>query len=130
MYRAVTRGIQVTVQPRFLDDESAPGQGRFFWAYTVEIANLGAESVQLRTRHWRIVDGHGRLQDVRGPGVVGEEPVIAPGDAFTYTSGCPLGTPDGTMSGEYTMETPNGESFAVKIPLFPLDSPYLTRVVH
>lgn len=130
MYRALTRGIQVTVQPRFLEDESSPSQGRFFWAYTVEIANLGRETVQLRTRHWRIVDGSGRVQEVRGPGVVGEEPMISPGESFTYTSGCPLATPDGTMSGEYMMETPKGDSFPVDIPLFPLDSPYVTRVMH
>jgi ApaG protein len=130
MYRAVTRGIQITVKPRFIEDESSPMQGRFFWAYTVEIANLGGETVQLTMRHWQITDGEGRQQEVRGPGVVGEEPIIEPGHSFTYTSGCPLATPDGMMTGTYTMETPQGETFEVEIPLFPLDSPYVNRVVH
>lgn len=130
MYKAVTRGIQVTVTPRFLEEQSAPDQARFFWAYTVEIANLGIEAVQLRTRQWHIVDGQGGVQEVQGPGVVGEEPMIMPGDSFTYTSGCPLSTPDGTMSGQYMMQNRLGETFPVDIPLFPLDSPYVTRVVH
>jgi ApaG protein len=130
MYRAVTRGIQITVKPRFIEDESSPMQGRFFWAYTVEIANLGGETVQLTMRHWQITDGEGRQQEVRGPGVVGEEPIIEPGHSFTYTSGCPLATPDGMMTGTYTMETQQGETFEVEIPLFPLDSPYVNRVVH
>jgi ApaG protein len=130
MYKAVTRGIQVTVRPEFLEQESTPRQGRFFWAYTVEIANLGMETVQLKTRHWRIVDGDGKLQEVRGAGVVGEEPVLKPGETFTYTSGCPLATPHGSMSGEYHMHTQDGESFPVTIPAFPLDSPHAKRVVH
>jgi ApaG protein len=130
MYKAVTRGIQVTVRPEFLEQESTPRQGRFFWAYTVEIANLGIETVQLKTRHWRIIDGDGKLQEVRGPGVVGEEPVLKPGESFTYTSGCPLSTPHGSMSGEYQMHTQDGESFPVTIPAFPLDSPHAKRVVH
>ncbi|MDJ1158008.1 Co2+/Mg2+ efflux protein ApaG [Chelatococcus sp. SYSU_G07232] len=130
MYRAVTRGIRVTVEPQFLEEESAPADGRYFWAYTVEIANLGKETVQLKTRHWRITDGTGQLHEVRGAGVVGEEPVLAPGDTYSYTSGCPLGTPHGTMTGDYTMVTRSGETFPVEIPLFPLDSPYVKRVVH
>lgn len=130
MYQAVTRGIQVTVEPQFVEDESLPDRGRFFWAYTIEIANLGTEPVQLRARLWQIVDGLGRMQEVRGPGVVGEEPLIAPGHAYRYTSGCPLSTPDGTMSGEYMMQTADGETFPVAIPLFPLESSYATRVVH
>ncbi|GGC93467.1 Co2+/Mg2+ efflux protein ApaG [Chelatococcus reniformis] len=130
MYRAVTRGIQVTVTPQFVEEQSSPDQARFFWAYTVEIANLGIEVVHLRTRQWQIIDGHGSMQEVKGPGVVGEEPLILPGHSFTYTSGCPLSTPDGTMSGHYFMENREGETFPVDIPLFPLDSPYVTRVVH
>ncbi len=130
MYRAVTRGIQITVSPRFVEDESTPLQARFFWSYTVEIANLGIETVQLTHRSWSITDGDGRQQEVRGPGVVGEEPVIEPGHSFTYTSGCPLGTPDGMMTGTYTMETRAGESFEATIPLFPLESPYVKRVMH
>jgi ApaG protein len=130
MYKAVTRGISVTVMPRFMPEESSPEDGRYFFAYTVEIINLGLERVQLRARHWRIVDGNGRMQEVRGTGVVGRQPVLGPGESFNYTSGCPLPTPDGTMEGSYAMETASGETFAVEIPAFSLDSPYARRVVH
>ena len=126
----ITRGIRVTVDPRYLPAESAPDEDRYLFAYTVEIANLGTETVQLLSRYWRIVDGEGRLQEVRGAGVVGQEPVIAPGEAFTYTSGCPLGTPHGTMEGHYTMTILGGESFEARIPAFPLESPLVRRVVH
>jgi len=130
MYSAVTRNIRITVEPRFLDDQSAPDEGRWFWAYEVEIANLGQEPVQLKTRHWRITDAVGRTQDVRGIGVVGEQPVIEPGAAFTYTSGCPLPTPSGIMAGSYRMEAPGGESFEVAIPAFSLDVPDAHRTVN
>jgi ApaG protein len=130
MYKAVTRGIRVTVMPRFVEEESAPDQQRFFFAYTVEITNMSTERVQLRSRHWRIVDGRGQLQEVRGPGVVGKQPVLGPGETFSYTSGCPLTTPDGTMEGSYTMVTGKGESFQAAIPAFSLDSPFAKRVVH
>lgn len=130
MYSAVTRDIRITVEPRFLDDQSAPDEGRWFWAYEVEIANLGREPVQLKTRHWRITDAAGRTQDVRGIGVVGEQPVIEPGAAFTYTSGCPLPTPSGIMAGSYRMEAPGGESFEVAIPAFSLDVPDAHRTVN
>jgi ApaG protein len=130
MYKAVTRGIRVTVMPRFVEEESAPDQQRFFFAYTVEITNMSTERVQLRSRHWRIVDGRGQLQEVRGPGVVGKQPVLGPGETFSYTSGCPLTTPDGTMEGTYTMVTGKGESFQAAIPAFSLDSPFAKRVVH
>jgi ApaG protein len=130
MYKAVTRGIRVTVMPRFVEEESAPDQQRFFFAYTVEITNMSTERVQLRSRYWRIVDGRGQLQEVRGPGVVGKQPVLGPGETFSYTSGCPLTTPDGTMEGTYTMVTGKGESFQAAIPAFSLDSPFAKRVVH
>jgi ApaG protein len=130
MYRAVTRGIRVTVTPRFLEEESSPDAGRYFFAYTVEIANMSIERVQLRARYWRIVDGRGELHEVRGPGVVGEEPVLGPGESFTYTSGCPLTTPDGTMEGSYVMETAGGETFNAAIPAFALESPHVKRVMH
>src|SRR5581483_1557194 len=103
MYRAVTRNIQVTVEPRFLPERSSPDNGYFFWAYTIEITNSGSETVQLRTRHWRITDALGRLQEVKGAGVVGEEPVLKAGESFEYTSGVPLPTPSGFMSGSYGM---------------------------
>lgn len=130
MYTAVTRNIRVTVMSRFLAEESSPEDGRFFFAYTVEITNLGPERVQLRARYWKIVDGRGQVQEVRGTGVVGEQPVLGPGETFSYTSGCPLTTPDGSMEGSYVMVTPGGESFNAAIPPFPLDSPHATRVVH
>ena len=129
MYRAVTRGIQITVRPRFMR-RNPRLQARYFWAYTVEIANLGGETVQLTMRHWQITDGEGAPAGGARAGVVGEEPVIEPGHSFTYTSGCPLATPDGMMSGTYTMETAQARRFEVEIPLFPLDSPYVHRVVH
>ena len=123
MYRAVTRNIEVVVTPRFVADRSSPENNYFFWAYTIAITNHGTGPVQLKTRHWRITDGLGRMQEVRGPGVVGEQPVLAPGEAYEYTSGTPLSTPSGIMVGSYEMETPQGESFAVAIPAFSLDTP-------
>src|SRR3954468_18560188 len=130
MYRAVTKGIRVTVESRLVEEESSPANGRYFFAYTVEIANMSIERVQLTARYWRIVDGRGNMQGVRGPGVVGEQPVLGPGETFKYTSGCPLTTPDGTMEGTYTMVTGKGESFQAAIPAFSLDSPFAQRVVH
>ncbi|MBS7697365.1 MULTISPECIES: Co2+/Mg2+ efflux protein ApaG [unclassified Chelatococcus] len=130
MYETVTRNIRVGVVPRFLEKESLPAKKRFFWSYTIEITNLGQETVQLMARHWHITDGLGRQHEVRGEGVVGEKPVIEPGETFSYTSGCPLSTPHGTMLGTYQMESQAGESFSVNIPLFPLESPYIKRVMH
>ncbi len=130
MYEAVTRGVRVAVTPEFLDDSSDPDENRWVWAYTIEIANLSNTTVQLRSRYWRIIDALGRCQEVRGPGVVGEEPVIPPGHAFEYTSGCPLGTSSGLMVGEYEMETAAGERFSVEIPAFSLDSPGEAQVIH
>lgn len=130
MYRAVTRSIQVTVTPAYLEDQSSPPDGRYFWAYSVEIENLGSETVQLQTRYWRITDAHGRVQEVRGEGVVGKTPVLAPGTKFNYTSGCPLETPQGIMEGEYGMVTDTGERFAIAIPAFSLDSPAQARILH
>ncbi len=130
MYRAVTRDISVTVTSRFVAEESAPDQDRYFFAYTVEIENGGPEPVQLRSRYWRIVDGRGETQEVRGAGVVGQQPTLEPGETFSYTSGCPLSTPDGTMEGRYTMVTAAGETFQAAIPAFSLDSPHVKRVFH
>lgn len=123
MYRAVTRSIEVSVTPQYVADQSAPEQGHFFWAYTIEITNQGRETVQLKTRHWRITDAHGRLQEVRGAGVVGEQPVIKPGANYEYTSGVPLPTPSGFMTGSYGMVTETGEPFDIEIPAFSLDVP-------
>jgi len=130
MYRAVTRGIRVTVKPQYLADRSSAEDGRFFWAYTIEIANLGTVTVQLRSRHWKITDGQGNLQEVKGPGVVGEQPVLKPGERFEYTSGVPLTTPTGMMAGTYQMAADDGDKFDVEIPAFSLDSPHGKRVLH
>lgn len=130
MYTAVTNDIQVTVLPEFLDDRSEPDEGRYFWAYTIEITNLGRVEVQLIARHWVITDGLGKVETVRGLGVVGEQPVLNPGETFRYTSGCPLSTPSGMMSGTYGMTDQSGRSFTVEIPAFSLDSPHTRRVLN
>ena len=123
-YSATTRRISVTVSPTYLDDQSVPEQSHFVWAYHVVIENRGPETVQLRSRHWRITNARGEVREVRGAGVVGEQPRLEPGDVFEYTSGAPLATPSGIMSGSYQMETQHSEGFDVEIPAFSLDSPH------
>jgi ApaG protein len=130
MYRTDTRSIEVMVTPRYLSERSSPENGYFFWAYTIEITNRGAETVQLKTRHWRITDANGRLQEVRGAGVVGEEPVLKPGQSYEYTSGVPLPTPSGFMVGTYGMVTEAGERFNIDIPAFSLDSSSGVRTLN
>ena len=130
MYRAVTRNIEVTVTPRYLPERSSPENGHFFWAYTIEISNLGTETVQLKTRIWNITDALGREQEVRGAGVVGEEPILGPGETFEYTSGVPLQTPSGFMVGSYGMITTDGEPFEIDIPAFSLDSADGRRTIN
>jgi ApaG protein len=122
MYRAVTRQIEVTVEPNFVPERSAPGRQQYFWSYTIAITNLGNETVQLETRHWIITDGTGHRQNVRGEGVVGEQPVLAPGERFEYTSFVPLTTASGSMTGRYQMVTDSGEHFEIDIPTFSLES--------
>lgn len=129
-YEATTRGIRVRVSPSFLDSDSSPTEGYYFWAYAVEIRNEGDTTVQLISRHWKITDSEGRTQEVRGPGVVGEQPTLPPGDSFRYTSGAPLRTPSGIMLGSYQMSGEGGEMFDVVIPAFSLDSPYALRRVN
>ncbi|HUN49009.1 MAG TPA: Co2+/Mg2+ efflux protein ApaG [Stellaceae bacterium] len=124
MYSATTRSIKVTVKPFYLEDQSSPAENHYVWAYHVRIENKGGETVQLRRRHWRITDALGRMQEVKGSGVVGEQPILAPGGSFEYTSGTPLPTPSGIMVGSYEMETKAGESFDVAVPAFSLDSPH------
>jgi ApaG protein len=124
MYSEITREIRVTVRPFFLEDQSSPDEMHFVWAYHVRIENQGPQTVQLRNRYWRITDSLGRIQEVRGAGVVGEQPVLRPGEAFEYTSGTPLTTPSGIMVGTYQMESESGERFDVNIPAFSLDSPH------
>ena len=130
VYEARTRDIVVRVNPAFMPEQSEPDEGRWFWSYTVEIENHGGETVQLISRHWIITDALNRREDVRGPGVVGEQPTLKPREAFRYSSGCPLTTPSGTMRGEYQMMTPDGDGFAVDIPEFSLDLPGARRVVN
>jgi ApaG protein len=124
MYTNTTRGITVTVKPFYLDDQSSPGDSHYVWAYRVRIENHGEETVQLMRRRWRITDAIGRVQEVQGAGVVGEQPVLNPGDAYEYTSGTPLPTPSGIMVGTYQMESAEGEKFDIAIPAFSLDSPH------
>jgi len=130
MYRAVTRQIEVTVQPNFLPERSSVDKSQYFWSYTIVITNTGGETVQLRTRHWIITDATGRRQEVRGEGVVGEQPVLAPGERFEYTSGVPLPTASGFMTGRYQMVSESGERFEIDVPTFSLDSPDRNRVLN
>ena len=130
MYSSVTNSVRVTVKPLYLEEESDPERGRFFWAYAIEIGNEGSRSVQLLARHWRITDGNGQVEEVRGDGVVGEQPEINPGNSFSYTSGCPLSTPSGIMVGSYQMVGADGEIFSVDIPAFSLDLPDARPVLN
>ena len=130
MYEAVTNAIRVRVTPAYIEDRSTPDESYFFWAYTVDIVNEGGIPVQLVSRHWRITDGVGHTEEIRGPGVVGQTPLIGPGESFTYTSGCPLKTPSGIMMGSYQVTTREGREFDVKIPAFSLDSPYAIRSMN
>ncbi len=130
MYSAMTNNIQVDVEPQFLEQESDPDSNRYFWAYTIAISNHGGLSVQLLERFWRITDEAGKVEEVAGPGVVGEQPILSPGDTFQYTSGCPLSTPSGIMIGRYRMVTEDGDAFDVDIPAFSLDMPDAVRTVN
>ena len=122
-YVATTRGIAVSVEPTYLETKSSPESAQYFWAYRVMIENQGQETVQLLSRHWMISNARGELTEVKGPGVVGEQPVLKPGESFEYTSGAPLNTPSGMMGGAYQMETESGEHFDIEIPTFSLDIP-------
>jgi ApaG protein len=124
MYSETTRSIKITVKPVYLEDQSSPTENHFVWAYHIRIENHGGDTVQLRNRYWRITDSLGRVPEVRGAGVVGEQPVLKPGESYEYTSGTPLPTPSGIMVGAYQMEGPNGERFDVAVPAFSLDSPH------
>lgn len=130
MYQQQTQGVLIKVEPDFRDEDSDPEENRFVWAYRVVIENHGAQPVQLLEREWRITDARNHTEIVRGPGVVGEQPVIAPGERFEYTSGAPLTTPSGFMSGAYTMAFDTGERFEAAIPAFALDSPFNTMTLH
>jgi ApaG protein len=130
MYESTTHSIRVSVEPSFEEDESSPSEGHFVWSYTIEIENLSDETVQLRSRYWQITDALGQVQEVHGAGVVGEEPVLRPGDCFSYTSGAPLPTSSGIMVGSYQMENASGEMFNVEVPAFSLDSPYIRQTLN
>ena len=125
MYSKKTRKINITVNPYFLDDQSEPEEQHFVWAYQVTIDNQGNEKVQLKNRYWKIIDSNGSEQEVKGEGVVGEQPILNPGEKFEYTSGTPLSTPSGFMGGYYEMETKTGKKFEAIIPQFSLDSPFI-----
>ncbi len=130
MYEAISHKFRVTVQPQFLSGQSQPDARKFVWAYTITIENLGRIAATLLTRHWVITDGNGQKQEVKGDGVVGEQPTLAPGQSFQYTSGCPLPTPSGMMVGVYEMQAENGQRFAIDIPAFSLDSPFDKRILN
>lgn len=129
-YSATTRGIDVEVVPFYLADRSEPAEQRWVWGYRITIANNSDAVIQVLARHWRITDGLGRLEEVQGPGVVGEQPELRPGDSFQYTSGCPLRTPSGIMVGSYTVRDGDGAFFDVDVPAFSLDLPDTGRSLN
>ena len=124
MYSETTNFIKVSVQPEYVEDQSAPENNHYVWAYHVLIENRSANTVQLLSRHWLITDAMGQVQEVRGEGVVGEQPLLEPGEAYEYSSGTPLSTPSGIMMGSYTMINKTGERFDIAIPAFSLDSAF------
>jgi ApaG protein len=131
VHEQTTRDILVRAEPHFLEGDSEPGEGKYIWGYSIEIENQGRTRVQLLTRHWAITNGDGMTQHVRGDGVVGKQPVIEPGELFSYNSICPLSTPDGWMVGEYQMvDLRTGEPFEIVVPPFALDSPYSSKLAH
>ena len=130
MYNQPSHDIYITVEPNYLDYQSDPEESRYVWAYSVRIENQGAEPVQLLRRFWRITDARGAIKEVRGDGVVGEQPVLKPGGSFEYTSGTPLSTPSGIMVGAYEMQFENGRTVDVDIPAFSLDSPHEESTVN
>ncbi|WP_069189508.1 Co2+/Mg2+ efflux protein ApaG [Candidatus Terasakiella magnetica] len=129
-YQETTRMVTISVEPIFLEDDSEPEKGTYVWAYHITIANDGYETIQLISRHWKITDGMGRTQEVRGEGVVGEQPTLQPGESFEYTSGVPLQTPSGFMGGSYEMISAVGERLNIMVPTFSLDSPYEAHTVN
>ncbi len=129
-YVETTRSITVMVEPQYLEDQSEPDENHFVWAYHVRIENNGGETVQLLTRYWRIMDSTGGVQEVRGDGVVGEQPILKPGESYEYSSGTPLGTPSGIMSGSFQMQNVAGDLFDAVVPAFSLDSPHHAGSVH
>ena len=130
VYEQETRGVTVRVTPSYLPEQSSRERGRYVWAYTVEIENRGLSEIQLVSRHWIITDAMNNVEEVSGPGVVGEQPELKPSEAFRYTSGLPLSTPSGTMRGSYHMVTTSGRGFDVAVPEFSLHLPGAGKVVN
>ena len=130
MYSKTTGGVTVTVTPYFLDDQSSPKEGHYVWAYQVNIKNSSSNTIKLNHRNWVIIDANGKIINIQGEGVVGEFPVIQPGESFEYTSGTPLKTSNGFMQGFYLMSHNNGEQLKIDIPAFSLDSPYGKKNLH
>ncbi len=130
MYSTTTKNITVSVEPTYLSSESVPEQSVYVWAYKVRIENNGTETMQLKTRHWKITDAYGRTQEVQGPGVVGEQPTLKPGEIFEYTSGTPLSTPNGIMVGTYSMQMTDGSLMEIAIPAFSLHTPDTVKKLH
>ena len=130
MYSKTTKGVTVTVTPYFLDDQSSPNEGHYVWAYQVNIKNSSSKTMKINHRNWVIIDANGKILNVQGEGVVGEFPIIHPGESFEYTSGTPLKTTNGIMQGFYLMSQNNGEQLKIGIPTFSLDSPYNKKNFH
>lgn len=130
MYSKTTNKINITVKPFYLEDQSEPHESHYVWAYKVIINNKGVETVQLKNRYWKIIDSSGNAREVKGSGVVGEQPILKPGEKYEYTSGAPLNTPSGFMGGYYEMTNSTGGNFEVEIPFFSLDSPYASKQIH
>tara|TARA_A100001015_G_C14892359_1_gene672964 strand:- start:229 stop:621 length:393 start_codon:yes stop_codon:yes gene_type:complete len=124
MYSKTTKGITVTVTPYFLDDQSSPQECHYVWAYQVNIKNSSSNTIKLNRRNWVIIDANGKIINIQGDGVVGEFPILHPGESFEYTSGTPLKTTNGFMQGFYLMSQNNGDQLKIDIPTFSLDSPY------
>ena len=130
MFSKTTNNIHVSVKSYYLEEQSEPDAQHYVWAYQVTINNIGQQTVQLKKRYWKITDSNGTNKEVRGAGVIGEQPVLRPGEKFEYTSGTPLSTPSGFMEGYYEMETKDGNRFDASIPLFSLDSPYISDQIN
>ena len=130
MFSKTTNNINVSVQSYYLEEQSEPDEQHYVWAYQVTINNIGKQTVQLKKRYWKITDSNGVNKEVRGAGVIGEQPILRPGEKFEYTSGTPLSTPSGFMEGYYEMETKDGNRFDASIPLFSLDSPYISNQIN
>ena len=130
MYEKTTKLVKVTVESFYLDEQSSPEDSHYLWAYQINIENSSSRTIQLINSHWKITDQNGKLIEAKGPGVVGKQPVLKPGESFNYTSGTPLNTPSGIMVGTYEMESEEGDRFEVEIPAFSLDSPYDPAILN